>query len=121
MMVKLKLHLRGDDNMDTAQTEKNYPVKQFLDSLGVQFREFNSKRTDGRSSQSNTMFIIDQISKQNEKKKKRELLNQKVARINKITCSHTYDFEALCNELVKSGDISVSFFLDGRGFDLLDQ
>jgi hypothetical protein len=56
------------------ETQKNYPeVKQFLDSIGEQFREFNSKRTDVRSSQSNTMFIIDQITKQNEKKKREQL------------------------------------------------
>jgi hypothetical protein len=106
--------------MNTTEI-KNYPVKEFLDSISKTFKQFDQRKTGVRSSQRNTLFILDQISKQNKIKKKREQLKQKVMLINEIACSHTYDFEALCNELIKSGDISVSFFLDDRGFDLLDQ
>jgi hypothetical protein len=107
--------------MDTTEI-KNYPeVKGFLDSISRTFKQFEAKRTGVIPSQRNTMFILDQISKQNEIKKKREQLNQKINLINQIACSHTYDFEALCNELIKSGEISVSFFLDDPRSDLLDQ
>jgi hypothetical protein len=106
--------------MDTTEI-KNYPeVKGFLDSISKTFKQFEAKRTGVIPSQSDTMYIINQISKQNEMKKKREQLNQKVALINQITCSHTCDFEKLCNELIKSGEISVSFFLDDPVSDQLD-
>jgi hypothetical protein len=101
--------------MNTIETEKSYPVQHFLDSLNETYMRLV---TDVRSSKSAN--LVNRIEKVNEVRK-REQLNQKVTMINKITCSYTYDFEELCNELIKSGDISVSFLLDERESDLLDQ
>lgn len=102
---------------ETLQTEKSYPVKEFLDSLSKAVKQLEAQRTGVVPSQA----IFDKISKQSEMKKKREQLKQRVELINEIACSHTYDFEELCNELVKSGELSVSFFLDGLEYDLLNQ
>jgi hypothetical protein len=102
------------------ETEKNYPVKQFLDSIGQQFKVFDSKSTLVKSSYRNTLYIMDRISKQNNIKNKRELLKQKVMKIERETGIYTLNVELLLRELLKQDQVSVYAFLDQKEFDQLN-
>lgn len=90
---------------ETFHQKKNHPeIVKFLNSLGKSFKKLELQTATRKH-----MSVL----------KKRMQLKRKVAQIAELTDIDTYDFERLCNELIKTKKISVSAFLDPQEFDQL--